>query len=171
MDWEDCVKFHGHECPGLVLGYVASKIAQRQMGIEKSVDEEIVCVTENRASGVDAIQIILGCTYGKGNLIHKDLGKIAYNFFNRENGDSIRLVLKPLDKELSEKEFIEYYLEEPYEDKFIKTEVSYELPQKSRMYNTVKCGNCGEGTAENKVKLLRNKLICKTCYDKNVGKW
>jgi formylmethanofuran dehydrogenase subunit E len=59
-----------------------------------SPDEEIVCVTENDACGVDAIQVILGCSVGKGNLLFRLRGKQAFSFFNRATGVSIRLVMK-----------------------------------------------------------------------------
>ncbi len=36
--------------------------------------------------GVDAIQVLTGCTYGKGNLIHRDLGKMAFSFYRRTDG-------------------------------------------------------------------------------------
>lgn len=34
-----------------------------------SKDEEIVCVTENDACGVDAIQVVLGCSAGERKFI------------------------------------------------------------------------------------------------------
>ena len=59
-----------------------------------ALDEEIVCVTENDACCVDAIQVLLGCTYGKSNLIPYLRGKIAFSFYLRATGASVRLVLK-----------------------------------------------------------------------------
>jgi formylmethanofuran dehydrogenase subunit E len=53
------------------------------MSIKFSSDEEIVCVTENDARGVDAVQLITGCTFGKGNLLYKGTGKMAFSFYNR----------------------------------------------------------------------------------------
>lgn len=71
--WEKCTNFHGHSCPGLAIGYKAAEAAIETMNIKFSEDEEIVCVTENDACGVDAIQVLLGCSLGKGNIIHKVL--------------------------------------------------------------------------------------------------
>ena len=84
--WDKCVKFHGHECPGLAIGFKAAEAAIARLGIGFSPDEEIVCVTENDACGVDAIQVMTGCTCGKGNLIFRDRGKSAYSFFERSTG-------------------------------------------------------------------------------------
>ena len=39
-----------------------------------AADEEIVAIVENDACGVDALQCVTGCTFGKGNLIFRDYG-------------------------------------------------------------------------------------------------
>ena len=83
--WKKAVEFHGHECPGLAIGVKACEAAMVKLGINKTEDEDIVCVTENDACGVDAIQSILGCSIGKGNLIYRGTGKQAFSFFDRRN--------------------------------------------------------------------------------------
>ena len=81
--FEKSAEFHGHRCPGLAIGVRAAVEAQNLLGIGHSADEEIVCITENDACGVDGIQVLLGCSAGKGNLIFRIRGKQAYSFFNR----------------------------------------------------------------------------------------
>ena len=102
--WKKCVEFHGHECGGLTIGYKASLYAIALLGLGLggggnagclSADEEVVCISENDACGVDAIQVILGCSIGKGNLLFHMRGKQAFTFFDRKSGKSLRLVLKP----------------------------------------------------------------------------
>ena len=73
--WEKCIEFHGHSCGGLMIGYKAALYVKELMQIDFSKDEELVCVTENDACGVDAIQVILGCSIGKGNLLFRMRGK------------------------------------------------------------------------------------------------
>ena len=96
--WKKCIEFHGHKCPGLAIGYKVSEAAKEKMGLSFSKDEEIVCVVENDACCVDAVQVLTGCSIGKGNLIHKDSGKMAFTFFNRKNGEGVRIVLKSRKK-------------------------------------------------------------------------
>ena len=93
--WSDCVAFHGHECGGLTIGYKASMYAAKLLKLEFSDDEQVVCIAENDACGVDAIQVMLGCSIGKGNLLFHMRGKSAYSFYNRKTGKSVRLVLNP----------------------------------------------------------------------------
>ena len=92
--WEKCVEFHGHECPGLAIGFRACEIAKEKMDLKFSPDEELLCISENEACGVDAVQYITGCTLGKGNLVYRDTGKMAFSFFSRRTGESLRVVLK-----------------------------------------------------------------------------
>ena len=87
------IDFHGHSCPGLAIGIRAAEVALREVG--RSSDEEVVAVVENDNCAVDAIQFLLSCTYGKGNLIHMDYGKLAFNFYRRSDGKAIRVIGKP----------------------------------------------------------------------------
>ena len=74
-DFRACVRFHGHICPGLAIGYAAVKAGSRVLGLSTAEDEEIVAFVENDSCAVDAVQVLLGCTFGKGNLIFRDWGK------------------------------------------------------------------------------------------------
>lgn len=90
---EKTKEFHGHWCPGLAIGIRAAEFVLNEIG--KALDEEIVAVVETDSCAVDAIQFLTGCTYGKGNLIHKDYGKNAFTFYRRRDGKAIRLVARP----------------------------------------------------------------------------
>ncbi|MGD8916559.1 MAG: FmdE family protein, partial [Syntrophobacterales bacterium] len=62
---EKTVAFHGHMCPGLAVGIRAAEVALREIG-PHAQDEEVVAVVETDMCGVDAIQFLTGCTFGKG---------------------------------------------------------------------------------------------------------
>lgn len=93
--WNRCVAFHGHECPGLAIGCRAGELALEQLGVKAAFDEELVCISENDACGVDGVQVVTGCTVGKGNLLFHNTGKMAFTFYSRATGKGVRLVLKP----------------------------------------------------------------------------
>ena len=80
--FKDVVNFHGHACPGLALGYRVAMFALTKFG-DRAADEELVAIVENNSCAVDAIQVITGCTFGKGNLIFRDHGKQVYTFLMR----------------------------------------------------------------------------------------
>src|SRR4030042_6887652 len=89
---EKTIAFHGHWCPGLVIGIRAAELALQKLAhVDK---EELVAVVETDMCGVDAIQFLTGCTFGKGNLIHKDYGKMAFSFYDRSKNIGFRAVLR-----------------------------------------------------------------------------
>ena len=85
-DFQKCVAFHGHLCPGLTMGYKASVAGLEWLKAHRSVDEEIVAIVETDACGADAVQVMTGCTFGKGNLIYKDRGKQVLILAGRGSG-------------------------------------------------------------------------------------
>jgi len=164
QQWDKCVQFHGHECPGLAIGFKACEAVMEKLGIKFSEDEEVVCVTENDACGVDAIQVITGCSMGKGNLLYRSTGKQAYSFFNRTTGASIRLVLKPFKGEMDRKERQEYLLHTPACDVFEFKQPQFTVPENARLFTIIICEKCGEGSPEHKIRLHEGKKVCQDCF-------
>jgi formylmethanofuran dehydrogenase subunit E len=188
-DFQKCIDFHGHLCPGLSLGYRASQAAMARLESERSLDEEIVAVVETDACCADAVQVITGCTFGKGNFIYKDHGKMAFSFLNRDSGRGVRLVLKsdtvprdPRHMELIEKlqadtaseseraEFQKLHenrsfeiLETPIEDLFSLKELTIDLPPKAKIEPSKPCERCDEPTMVSKLSLVKQSMLCKTC--------
>jgi formylmethanofuran dehydrogenase subunit E len=189
--YPEAVAFHGHSCPGLALGYRAAGYAMDALKAGWSDDEEQVCIVENDACGVDAIQVVAGCSMGKGNLIFRDLWKHAYTFIDRRYNRAIRLVQRPepviqridpvasalrekvmggtATKEES-KEFqqrqaavIEKVLAMPVEDLFLIQEVKPEIPEKARIFRSVPCASCGEMVAEHRARVKDGKFVCISC--------
>ncbi|NLZ29985.1 MAG: hypothetical protein GX885_04470 [Methanomicrobiales archaeon] len=54
----EVIKFHGHYCPGVTLGYCASKIALLELCAGWDVDEQLVAIVESAACDIDAIQVV-----------------------------------------------------------------------------------------------------------------
>ncbi|KKC29278.1 FmdE family protein [Caldanaerobacter subterraneus] len=162
--WEECVSFHGHECPGLAIGFRASEAAIKKLNLTFSKDEEIVCITENNACGVDAIQYITGCTFGKGNLIFKDKGKQAFTFFRKDTREGVRIVLKAFNHADDRKKWMEYLLNALLEEIFDFKTPPYEIPPKARIYPSIKCEICGEYAGEHRIRLKDGKKVCIDCF-------
>ncbi|WDC84836.1 FmdE family protein [Caloramator sp. mosi_1] len=169
--WKRCVEFHGHECSGLAIGFRACEIASKKLNLNFSKDEEIVCITENDACGVDAVQVITGCTMGKGNLIFKDRGKMAFSFIKRGTGEGIRVILKPTNREMSREERQKYILEAPIDDVFEIKPVNMPLPEKARIFNSIICAECGESTAEHRIRIQNGKMVCLDCFREYTRGW
>ena len=164
--WEKCRAFHGHECPGLTIGYRAALYAVKLLDLKFSKDEDIVCISENDACGVDAIQVILGCSAGKGNLLFHVIGKQAFTIFERKSGKSVRLVLKKMPEGMSRAETFDYLHEKADEEIFDIKPAKIELPERAGMFKSFACAECGEMTAENQIRLRDGKMLCPDCAGK-----
>ena len=92
MTYAEIVRFHGHECPGIAIGYRMATAAMARLSTIRAADEELVAIVENDACGVDAVQCLTGCTFGKGNLLFRDYGKQVYTIYARSSRQGVRVV-------------------------------------------------------------------------------
>ncbi len=162
--WNQCVCFHGHSCGGLAVGYQASLYAMELLRPDgRAEDEELVCIAENDACGVDAVQALLGCTLGKGNLLLRLRGKQAFSFYNRKNGDGVRLVLRATPGK-SREERLGWLMEGDYHDMFDVKSPAVPLPEEARIFKSHPCAKCGEQTAECWLHLQDGQWLCEDCH-------
>lgn len=184
------VKFHGHICPGLVLGYKVSAFAIKELG-RKAKDEEIVAIVENNSCAVDAVQVMTGCTFGKGNLIFRDFGKQVYTFIKRPSNRAIRISINwtPPPETEKEKEMWERYMKGERSntvlravhlrrsrkiDSILKAEdkelfkvkrLKMSLPEEAKIYPSIRCGKCKEKTMEPRLRIKNGKMVCIPCFE------
>ena len=189
MEFADVVMFHGHACPGLAFGFRVTKLALRELGIDRSGDEELVAIVENNSCAVDAIQAMAGCTFGKGNLIFKDYGKQVYTFFKRSEEEAVRVAVdwQPSPESLATEEAWNKFLTGERSPEIMALvsahkgakmkailaaddselfKVSYpeiELPAPAMIYQTMKCTKCGEKVMAPKIF----KGLCIPCSKKS----
>ncbi len=185
------VEFHGHMCPGLAMGVRAAEVCLAEIG-PHSADEEVVTVVETDMCGVDAIQFLTGCTFGKGNLVHRDYGKNAYTFVRRSDGRAVRVSSRPggwgrRDPEREDllarvragtatpaererlgalqREHSERLLSAPLDELYEVREVDMEPPRPARFFASVDCAGCGEPTMETRIRRFRRRELCPPCFD------
>ena len=174
-DLREVVAFHGHLCPGLVLGYRASKAGMEALGAGRSEDEELVAIVENDACGVDAVQFITGCTFGKGNFFFRDYGKQVFTFAVRPSGRAVRVSVRPDagrasdDDDLPEAERrarrIRVLLDMDAEDLFRIERRTIDLPESARIHQSVLCDACGENVMETRVRRIGGEVLCAPCAE------
>lgn len=162
--WEKAADFHGHVCGGLTIGYKAALYAIELLELSFSDDEQIVCISENDACGVDAIQVVLGCSIGKGNLLFHMTGKQAYSFYNRKTGKSVRLVLREKPAGVTREESFAYYQSREPQELFDVKETRLAVPERARIFQSYTCDRCGESTGENWIHLCGDEKLCPDCY-------
>jgi len=169
-DLRDAIRFHGHMCPGLAIGYGAAKIAMERLGSRRAEDEELIAIVENDSCSVDAVQWLTGCTFGKGNFIFRDYGKQVFTFAMRPTGRAIRIALRPefMRREAAEQDReakIEHILNAPAEDIFTITEMTIELPPPAQIHESVICDICGEGVMSTRTKTIAGRTMCIPCSE------
>jgi len=169
------VAFHGHLCPGLVIGYMATKAALEALGVKRAKDEELIAIVENDACGVDAVQQLAGCTLGKGNLFLRDYGKQVFTFARRPVGgqcrqvEAVRVALRkrrPRRRRRSEGEKAKAALDllaEPFEKHFTLERVKLALPPAAEIRRSILCAQCGEPTMATRIRRTANRRVCIPC--------
>lgn len=167
--WEKSVKFHGHQCPGLAIGLKCALIAKDALDIDDNMDDEdVVCLAETDACGVDAIQITLGATVGSGSLRIIYKGKNAFSFYNRKNNKSARVVFKGIDKEMEKNDKIHEILYSENSKYFEIKQPKHPFPPRAAIYKSAICAKCLEITAENSLKDIDGKPICSDCCKEKI---
>lgn len=167
MDYAEIVKFHGHSCPGSAIGYRMALAAMKTLDVTRADDEELVAIVENDACGVDALQYMSGCTFGKGNLIFRDYGKPVFTLFSRRSGKGVRVIF--LDAALPEEllsnreKRLEYILSAPDEAILAIRNVAVDEPKNAKIYNTVSCDRCRESVMETRLTSVKGKMLCIPC--------
>ena len=194
--FDEVVAFHGHSCPGLASGYQMAIRAMTALGVSRSEDEGLVAVSETDACSVDAIQVIAGCTAGKGNLIIHDYGKHGISFYAREQKKAVRVISnlsnfapnKEISKEMNElrpkmssriatpeeeerfhslmNQAVANILSACPEDIITIQEISYNPPKRARIFQSIICDSCGESVADAKTSVIDGKRVCIPCADK-----
>ena len=191
---DKAVAFHGHWCPGISLGIRAAAWAMQNFGT--AADEELVTVTETDMCAVDAIQALVGCTFGKGNLIFRDRGKVAFTFFRRSDNKSARLVQilrhdaisrrsqeirnalsaehlseedrtrLELERQQLRQKSMEQILSLPFEELFSVGEARCDMPHTARRLPTIVCESCGEGVMASRIREVNGRKLCIDCAEK-----
>ena len=184
------VAFHGHLCPGLAIGIRVAEMAFNELKITAR-DGVLVAVVENDTCGVDAVQYLTGCTFGKGNFVFLDYGKNAYRFYRRDDGKAIRITVKKdagkshqveyqrlvdkkqngrltkadgLQMETYRQERLQRILSAPLTDLLTLQYIDGEIPEKDRIHESLECAGCGELTMETRMRRINGAWYCLPCY-------
>jgi formylmethanofuran dehydrogenase subunit E len=187
-------RFHGHKCPAMPLGLRVGAAAMNTLGVERSPDGQLVAWVELGDDHcahcfADGIQVITGCTYGKGNIRQLNYGKWGVTLIDRASGRAVRVVPKT-EAMLANKQsdFFKTYREkgipasqvpasvvEPLIAKVmgapdamlmnIGDVVAHPLPKKVESFAGFVCDRCGEMTVEGYGRPLGDTKVCIPCYE------
>jgi len=165
--FDEVARFHGHTCPGLAIGYRMATAAMKALNALRSEDEEIVAIVETDSCGADAVQYVTGCTFGKGNLLFRDYGKLVYTLYSRTTHRGVRVVFKrsavPEGLREDKTAFIHWVLEAPAETILRLQEVTVDEPETAKIHRSLPCAVCGEFVMETRLQQIEGKSLCIPC--------
>ena len=173
MTFEEIVRFHGHKCPGLAMGYRMSLKAMEALRSMRAEDEELVAIVENDACGVDALQCLTGCTFGKGNLRFHDYGKPVYTIYSRVSRAGVRVLFHgngiPENMREDRDALADWILAAPADRILSVSPVSIQEPEPARIMKSIPCKFCGEPVMVSRVMDCDGQECCIPCHKQKAG--
>jgi len=193
---QECIRFHGHFCPGLSIGFKAAEELMRILQAKKAGDEELFAIVETDACGADAIQVITGCTFGKGNFFFLDYGKHAFTLGSRQRNKAVRASLRSA-RETFDPDFVSLFeviqskngtaqerlrflelrekasrriIDMEVERLFTIREVAMEFPPKAPVVLSEVCRQCNEPVRFDYLQDFNGVLLCPSCRKISLNK-
>jgi len=155
------------------MGYRMTAAALSALRSARADDEELVAIVENDACGVDAVQLVAGCSFGKGNLVFRDYGKHVYTFFSRKTGRGVRVLghRRGMPEELLDDREgrIRWILTAPETDVVLCREVMVDEPPRARLARSVPCAACAEPVMETRLRVVDGRRLCIPCAERGNG--
>lgn len=188
-------KFHGHKCPAMPMGLRVGAAAMNKLGVERAMDGQIIALVglgDNHCATcyADGLQVIMGTTFGKGNIQKTHKGKWAVTVIDKKTGRAVRvtptaqamLANKQTDffKEYREKgvpasmvpdnvvdPLIQKVMNAPDDMLLSVSEVfDYKLEEHPHSFNSFVCEECGEMTVMEYGRIKGEKKVCMDCAAK-----
>ncbi|MBO9361684.1 MAG: TraR/DksA C4-type zinc finger protein [Thermoflexus sp.] len=181
-EWlEEAAAFHGHLCPGQILGVRMALLGCRLLGLnpEDPADRRrlIVYVEIDRCL-TDAIATVTGCRLGRRTLKHVDYGKAAATFVDTQTGRAVRIVARDDAREtalhlappgLSRAAAQRHaYRIMPDEELCYAQWVRVEIPPEDlpgHPLRRVFCARCGEGINDGREIVRDGEILCRACAE------
>ena len=185
---------HGHRCPAMPMGLRAGAAAMNALGVQRATDGQLVALVEIgerhcATCFADGVQVITGCTLGKGNIHKLHVGKWGLTLIHKESGRAVRVVPRAEAMEANKQtRFFREYRErgipasqvppedvDPLVDRVMDAPESQLLSvgkvhertwdEPPHSFASFRCGRCGEMTVEGYGRPLGEEHVCQPCYD------
>ena len=172
---EEAVGFHGHLCPGQVLGVRMAVAGCREVGIAipRRAGKGLVVFVEIDRCATDAIQALTGVSLGKRTLKHIDYGKMAATFVSVASGAAVRVSARdsaralaasfsPVEGDARQTQIAAYRVMPELELLRIKP-VVVNAGWLDRRRVRVFCQECGEGINYQREVTADGRVLCRPC--------
>lgn len=186
-------KFHGHKCPAMPLGLKMASVAMNELNVTHAHAGELFAIVElgdHHCAGCigDGVQVLTGCTFGKGNITRAMKGKFGMTLIDQKAKKGVKITPKgswlakafdsPFMKERQKglppqkidesivNPLIEKVMSMPAEDQFDVEHLDniyVEIPP--HKWDKRLCNECGELTVAEYGYYINDKFLCSDCAD------
>jgi formylmethanofuran dehydrogenase subunit E len=172
---EEAVAFHGHLCPGQVLGVRMTIAGCRALGLPhpRQAGKRLVVLVEIDRCATDAIEALTGVSLGKRTLKHVDHGKTAATFVDTLTGAAVRVAAREEARELARRAApsepdprraqTAAYRTMPEPDLLKLQAVSVDPAWCARRRVRVPCAACGEAVHYQREVRVVDRWLCRAC--------
>ncbi len=191
------LKFHGHKCPAMPLGLKMASIAMNALNVSHAHAGELFAIAELGEHHcatciIDGVQVLTGCTYGKGNITRSMKGKFGLILINQKTNRGVKVtpigswLMKAFQSPFMEERakgnppqniaaeivdpLIEKVLEMPADQQFTVSlieNIKVEIP--AHKWEKRQCEKCGELTVAEYAYVINNQFLCADCADMKIG--
>ena len=196
MYFEAGLTLHGHKCPAMPMGLRVGAAAMNKLGVERAKDGQLIALVEigeNHCATcfADGVQMITGCTFGKGNIKKLHYGKWGVTLIDRKSGRAVRVTPKAEAMAANKQtDFFQKYRMKGVPASQVPAEVVDPLVERvmsapegqllkvgevferkwedvPHSFDSFVCELCGEMTVEPYGRVLGDKKVCIPCREKN----
>ncbi len=198
-DWlEYGQKFHGHKCPAMPMGLRVGAAAMNALGVDRAKDGQLLALVdlgEDHCATcfADGVQVITGCTFGKGNIKKTHKGKWTLTLIDKKNQKAVRVNPKgEMMAKNKQSPFIHDYRAKGIPASQVPEEIAEPLVQAvmtpaddaildmtdvfhfehkdpPHTFDGFICEECGEMVVESYGRVHGDKKLCQDCYVKAAG--
>jgi formylmethanofuran dehydrogenase subunit E len=188
-------QLHGHKCPAMPMGLRAGAAAMNALAVARAKDKDLVAILELGDDHCahcfgDGVQMITGCTFGKGNIRKVTYGKFGLTLVERATGRAVRVVPRAAAQaRMKESRFFQEFREKgvpasrvpddvvepmiqqvmaaPQEQLLsVGAEFRMELEKKGESFAARPCDACGELVVEKYLRVSGDRRLCIPCQEK-----
>ena len=189
---------HGHKCPAMPMGLRVGAAAMNALGVERAPDGQLLALVELGEDHcatcfADGIQVITGCTFGKGNIKKLNFGKWGVTLVEVATGRAVRVTPTAQAMLISKQSsFMQDYRAKGVPASKVPPEVvqplvervmgaadeqilsvgdvfHYDVPHHPHSFSGLVCEECGEMVVEGYASLVNGKKVCIPCQEKLTG--
>ena len=190
--YESGLRLHGHKCPAMPMGLRTGAAAMNALGVERAKDGQLMALVEigdNHCATcfADGIQMITGCTFGKGNIGKLYFGKWGVTLVDKKSNRAVRVTPKAEAMQANKQTaffteyrekgipasqvpqevvmpLVEHVMNAPQDELLAVGQIQeYDWQEPTHSFEGFVCEMCQEMTVEPYGRLLGDKKVCIPC--------